>query len=124
MDILQICQKITEVVETYVKKYNLKIVERGRDSVYPVIPCIQAQSDTMSVELRSFWGKPELDISLYTNSSSSLFVLRFALNAATNSYEVEEFRVDGFPYEENISLLMGIVKFIKGDLKQVPLLNK
>lgn len=119
----QIINKMISVIKDYAEKYNLEISdpvygEAFKNSVWEGlikddsdIPNIVASNEDMVVELRSFWGRPELSIS----SNSGLLVLQYKENSQANQYEVCEFRVDGFDYLNKIKELESIIKFIESE---------
>ena len=108
----QIINKMISVIKKYAEKYNLE------DPILEVkieddsgIPNIIADNENMIVELRSFWGRPELSVSY----SSGLLVLQYKENSQTHQYEVCEFRVVGFDYLSKIEELESVIKFIEED---------
>lgn len=119
----QIINKMISVIKDYAEKYNLEISdpvygEAFKNSVWEGllkddsdIPTIVASNEDMVVELRSFWGSPELSV----RPDSGLLVLLYRENSQTNQYEVSEFRVDGFNYLSRIEELGSIIKFIESE---------
>ena len=119
----QIVNKMISVIEDYAEKYNLEISdpvygEAFKNSIWEGlikddsdIHHIIASNEDMSIELRSFWGSPELSV----RSDSGLLVLLYRENSQTNQYEVSEFRVDGFNYLSRIEELGSIIKFIESE---------
>ena len=119
----QIINKMISVIKYYAEKYKLEVSEPTYDKAFKNsiweglieddsgIPNIIADNENMVVELRSFWGRPELSVSY----NSGLLVLQYKENSQTHQYEVCEFRVVGFDYLRKIEELESIIKFIENE---------
>lgn len=116
----QIVNKMIAVIKDYAEKYNLEISDKGFEDSH-CIPNIIAERNTMSeeeniyIELRSFWGNPELDIRVDNNYEARLMCVNYHENEKTHEYEVNLFRVNGDDYKRNIDELESIIKFIEGE---------
>ena len=123
----QIVNKMISVIEDYAEKYKLEVSdpvygEAFKNSIWEGlikddsdIPHIIASNEDMSIELRSFWGSPELDIRVDNNYESRLMCVNYHENKKTHEYEVDLFRVNGDDYKRSIDELEGIIKFIESE---------
>ena len=123
MNKTQIIDKMISVIKKYAEKYNLEVSDQTygeafKNSIWEglfeddsYIPNVLATNGGINVELRSFWGSPELSVI----RGSDLLVLQYKENSQTHQYEVSEFRVGGFDYLSKIEELESIIKFIENE---------
>lgn len=79
------------------------------------IPHIIAKNDTYKIEIRSFWGNPEIDIRIKSDSGEDLLVLNYADHLRKDDYILCQMEVSADrDHEKYISDLWSMIKYIDG----------
>lgn len=90
------------------------------------IPNIKAKSDQYSIELRSFWGSPEIDIRQKTDLGEELLIFHYSDYEIRNGeyqhtgdYHVGEVRVDSHSdYRSLINEVYKMIDYVEGEVNR------
>lgn len=135
----QIIQGMAKLIEEKTKELELTVTNNGTGHAFDNffwqgilnddsnIPNIIAKKEGFRIELRSFWGDPELDLHRLYDHGEELLVLRYSdsvRNAKTGHYEhtgnfkVHEVRVDArWDYASCIGEVYEMIKAIENTEK-------
>ena len=85
------------------------------------IPNVVAENDDYKIELRSFWGDPEIDISIKTPIGQELLIFNFSDSVKkgdkyeeTGDFHVHQLRVDGLRgnYKKAVEQVYEMIDFV------------
>lgn len=128
----EVIYAIKKIIEQKSKKLNLEVENKGIGHAFDHtvwkgiaiddsgIPNIVAKRHGYKIELRSFWGNPELSIRTEIGDNHELFVLVYSDEYLkedglihSGDYKVEEVRYNGNNYKEGIKLIYDLIDEIE-----------
>lgn len=113
-------------------KRKLEVIDRGTGHAFENtiwnfkddsgIPNVIGKGEGYSIELRSFWGSPEIDIRRETQEGEELLIFNFSDSVKkdgsyihTGDFKPHEIRVDArWDYKQCISEVYAMIDYIKG----------